>query len=146
MAGRRRWAALDFHTPLRGHGKHKKKKNNNQLARRRHVGAAEGLQGVMEVTPYCPGPNYGGAAAPGGLRPPPPSPGSWKTPKKTNNNQLACRPHVGGTEGLQGVMEVIPYRPGPNYGGVRSPDCRKLLPPSPGSKNTQKNSNNNHLV
>ena len=31
-------------------------------------------------------------------------------------------------------MEVAPYGHRPNYGGARAPDCRKLLPPSPGSK------------
>ena len=31
-------------------------------------------------------------------------------------------------------MEVAPYGHRPNYGRVRAPDCRKLLPPSPGSK------------
>ena len=59
MTGRRHRAALDLRTPLRGHGKHQKKSNNNQLA----VGDVDGLQGVMEVTPYDPDPNYGRAAA-----------------------------------------------------------------------------------
>ena len=136
MAGQQRRAALDLHTPLRAHGKHKKT-NNNQLDVRRRVGAAEGLQGVMEVTPYRPGLNYGGAPAPGGLRPPHPSPGSWKKKKKnqtTINKKVAT---CGSPKGLLGAMEVAPYGRRPNYGGARSPDCRKLLPPSPGSKNTQ---------
>ena len=32
LASRRRWAALDRRTPLRGNGKHKKTVNNNQPA------------------------------------------------------------------------------------------------------------------
>ena len=77
-----RRAALDRHTPLRGHGKDQKKSNNNQPA--------------------------GGDV--------------WKT-----------------LQGLRGATEVAPYGRHPNYGGARAPDCRKLLAPSPGLKNTPKN-------
>ena len=43
--------------------------------------SADGLQGVMGVTPYGPDPNYGGAAAPDCRKP--------FGPKNSNNNQMS---------------------------------------------------------
>ena len=81
-----------------------KKKNNNQLARRPRVGAAEGLQGVMEVTPYRPGPNYGRAAAPDCRKPFAPFTWIEKYPQKFEQQSNGVRRRVGASGGLQGML------------------------------------------
>ena len=83
LSERRRRAALDCRPPLRGHGEQKRTPKQQSTGGRRRVGAAGGLRGVMEVTPYGPDRNFRGLAAPGGLRLPLPSPGSKKDQKKT---------------------------------------------------------------
>ena len=52
---------------------------------------------------------FGGAAAPGGLRLPPPSLRSWKTTKKAKQQSTTGRRRVGGILEVQGVTEVTPY-------------------------------------
>ena len=52
---------------------------------------------------------FGGAAALGGLRLPPPSLRSWKTTKKAKQQSTNGRQRVGGILGVQGVSEVTPY-------------------------------------
>ena len=52
---------------------------------------------------------FGGAAALGGLRLPPPSLRSWKTTKKAKQQSTTGRRRVGGILEVQGVMEVTPY-------------------------------------
>ena len=47
--------------------------------------------------------------------------------KKQSSSGMRC---VGAAEGLQGVMEVTPYGPDRNFGGVAAPDFQKLLPPT----------------
>jgi len=82
LGSRRRWAALDRRPPLRGNGKHKKNSKQQSTCGRRRVGAAEGLLGVMEVTPFGCDRNFRGVAAPGCNLLPLPSPGK-KRPKHT---------------------------------------------------------------
>ena len=75
------------------------------------MGAAGGLRGVMEVTPYGHDRNFRGLAAPGGLRLPPPSPGSKKDRKKIKQQSSDGTGRVGRIEAARGVMEVTPFRP-----------------------------------
>jgi len=72
----------------------------------------------------------GEAAAPGGLRLPPCTPGSWKWLKNKNItiNQWAAT--CGSPGELQGAMEVAPYDPGRNLVGAAASGCQKLPPPS----------------
>ena len=91
------------------------------------VGNKKGVSGVLGVE-----------AAPGGLRSPHPSLGSWKTQKKkqtTINMQAAtCESRWG----AGGVMKVTPYGHVPIDGRAAALDCQKLPPPSPGSKKRPK--------
>ena len=50
---RQRRAALDRHTPLRGHGKDQKNSKQQSTSGRRRARAAGGMGGGMEVTPYA---------------------------------------------------------------------------------------------
>lgn len=77
---------------------------------------------------------FGVAAALGGLRPPPPSPGQWKTQKNSKQQSTCRRRRVRATGGLLGVMKVTPCDCGPNFCGVAATGCQKPPPPSPGEK------------
>ena len=80
------------------------KKQQQSTFCRQRVGAAEGLQGVMEVTPYRPGPNYGRAAAPDCRKPFAPFTWIEKYPQKFEQQSNGVRRRVGAAEGLQGVL------------------------------------------
>ena len=70
-----------------------------------------------------------GAAASGGHRLPPSTPGQWKRPKKHNitiNQQLAA---CESGRDLRGAIEVAPYGPGRNFIGAAASGCQKLPPP-----------------
>ena len=76
---------------------------------------------------------FGVAVALGGLRPPPPSLGSWKY-KKSKQQSTSMRQRVGEARGLRRVMEVTLYGHDRNFGGAEAQACQKLPLPSPGSK------------
>ena len=102
-----------------------------------------GLQGGHRSDPLHPPSHVGQAAAPGGLRRPPPTMGSWTRTKNKhttiNQRAVAC----GSRRDLRGAMEVSPYGPGRNLVVAAAPVCLRLPPASPGSKKTQKIQKNN---
>ena len=63
----------------------------------------------VETTETAASDFFGGAAAPSGLRLPPPSLGSWKTRKNTQTTINLQEATCGGHPGSAGVSEVTPY-------------------------------------
>jgi len=85
----------------------------------------------------------GGAAAPGGLRLAPSTPGSWKWPKNKHTTINQWAETCGSPGELWGGMEVAPIDPGRNVVGAAASGCRKLPPPLSWLKNPDKSSSNN---
>ena len=90
---------------------------------------------------------FGGAAAPGGLRLPPPSLRSWKNTKKAKQQSTCEWQRVGGIPEVQGVSEVTRYARIGNLVAWRRRAAKNCcLPLLWVNKRPKENSNNNQPV
>ena len=76
------------------------------------MGAAGGLRGVMEVTPYGSDRNFGGWRHREALDCRSPLLGQKKTKKRLKQQSSGMVGRVGVVGSAQGVMEVTPFAPG----------------------------------
>ena len=88
-AWRQRWAALDRHTPLRGHGNTQKNSKQQSTCGWQRARAAGGMGGAMEAIPYARIQNLVGWRRRSAINSCPPLFSVLNAPKKTNISQLA---------------------------------------------------------
>ena len=106
-----------------------------------------GLRGGHRSDPSHPPSHVGQAAAPGGLRRPPLTPGSWKWPRKHTHNNQPAGGSVREPPGPAGGHGSVPLRPRPEFSWCRSAGSPKTAAGlSWVKKNNKKNLNNNQLA